>query len=532
MGVDVRRFLVCLVMILAVARGADAQDTSAVRSTAGGILVDFQDVDLRAVITALAEAGSLNVSYGDIPARKVTLRLHQPVSKADVLPLLRSLALANGLQVVQEDKLIRLQADDVRQSGAPAGRSSKDGTQAADMRLFVYHLKHARAAKIASTLQAIFGQLPQMGAGPGGGAGSTSAAPTMSNRSLSQQLTNNQVPPVASDGDKALAAAATASVAVNQTQGPSTSLPASLTGVVRIVPDETTNALVIHALPVDYEIIRQAIGALDLRPLQVVIEVLIAEVRHSSELDLGVAARSTREPDGKISNGPVVGNSSTADLILRMSKEATFDINVAVRALQSTGDVRILSRPVLLAQNNQEAKILVGSQRPFVQVFRSLPTDDALRDQVVQYKDVGTSLTILPTINDDGYVNLQIAQEVSSATTEVQFGAPVISTREAATHLFVRDGQTAVMGGLVDREQDRSRSAIPGLSLLPVLGFLFGSTTDTRSNTELFLFLTPHIVQSDEDVDRLRHDVEQQNPRLRDALPSNPPLPPKPPPAR
>ena len=124
--------------------------------------------------------------------------------------------------------------------------------------------------------------------------------------------------------------------------------------------------------------------------------------------------------------------------------------------------MRIVSRPVILAQNNQEARILVGSERPFVQVSRSLPTDAAVRDQVIQYRDVGTKLTITPTINADGYVNLQVLQEVSTATAETQFGAPVISTREASTHLFVKNGHTAVLGGLIDRQQEKTRVGHPG----------------------------------------------------------------------
>lgn len=488
---------------------ARAQDTASVRSTTQGILVDFQDVDLRAVITALAEAGSLNVSYGEIPTTRVTLRLHQPIAKTDVLPLLRSLALSNGLQVIEEDKFIRLQTDPTR-GGANPRAAQGNAAQEPETRLFVYRLKHVRAAKLAATLQSVFG---------------SSASPTrlgsIGASSLSQQLTNNQVPLVMPDSAKQVAPAPMTGATAN--------LPGTLHGPVQIVPDETTNSLVIHAQAPDYEVVRQAVEALDLRPLQVLIEVLIAEVRHSSELDLGVSARSTREPRDQHSSGPVIASSSTADLILRLSRSSTFDIDVAVRALQSQGDVRILSRPVLLAQNNQEAKILVGSQRPFVQVFRSLPTDAGVRDQVVQYKDVGTSLTILPTINADGYVNLQLAQEVSTATTEVQFGAPVISTREASTHLFVRDGQTAVVGGLVDREQERSRSGLPILSLVPLVGYAFGSTTDSRTNSELYLFLTPHIVQTDDDADRLREEVEQRSPKVREQLPKNPPLPAKPP---
>jgi general secretion pathway protein D len=179
-----------------------------------------------------------------------------------------------------------------------------------------------------------------------------------------------------------------------------------------------------------------------------------------------------------------------------------------------------MSRPVILAQNNQEARILVGSERPFVQVSRSLPTDAAVRDQVIQYRDVGTKLTITPTINDDGYVNLQVLQEVSTATAEVQFGAPVISTREAATHLFIKDGRTAVLGGLIDRQQERSKSGIPILMEIPLLGGLFGTTRNTTLNSELFLFLTPHIITTDDDSDRARKDLENRSTLLRDTLPS------------
>jgi len=488
-----------------------AQDTSGAVRPPATILVDFQDVDLRSVITALAEAGNLNVSYGEIPSRRVTLRLREPIAKTDVLPLLKSFVQSNGLHVVHEEKFIRLEADAARTGGSVASSGQNDTAQANEARIYVHRLKHVRAAKLAATLQAIFGSAP-----------TSQTAPALGARSLSQQLTANQMPRATSDSVKP--------TKLSVTPATPAGLPGVLHDKVQIVSDETTNALVIHAQPGDYEIVRRAIDALDLRPLQVLIEVLIAEVRHTSELDLGVSATSTLEPPNAASIGPLISSTSTADLIIRLSKSATFDINVAVRALQTRGEVRILSRPVLLAQNNQEAKILVGSQRPFVQVFRSLPTDAGVRDQVVQYKDVGTSLTILPTINADGYVNLQVAQEVSTATTEVQFGAPIISTREASTHLFVRDGQTAVLGGLVDREQDRTRSGIPWLSALPIAGHLFGYTTESRSSTELFLFVTPHIVDADDELDRLRRQMEGRSPQLRDQLPRNPPLPPKTPP--
>ncbi len=478
-----------------------AQDTAAVRQTAAGILIDFQDVDLRTVITALAEVGGLNVSYGDIPARRTTLRLHQPIAKGDVLPLLKSVAATNGLQVIQEERIIRLQQDDARNQIPAAAKV----VPMPESRLFVYRLRHARAAKLAATLQAIFGS------------------------TASQNTIATNMPPARAGSPAAPAGADSAKPALARAPSEAISIAATLRAPIQIVSDETTNSLVIHSIETDYEIVRQAIEALDLRPRQVLIEMLIAEVRQSSDLDLGVAARASREDASGQSRGPAIGSSSTADMILRLTTNAAFDINVALHALQSRGDVRILSRPVLLAQNNQEAKILVGSQRPFVQVSRSLATEAAVRDQVVQYKDVGTSLTILPTINADGYVDLQLAQEVSTATTEVQFGAPVISTRETSTHLLVRNGQTAVLGGLVDRTQETSRTGLPFLAAIPLAGHLFGSAVASRATTELFLFLTPHIIESDGDTDRLRDEVEGRAKWLRDEKTQVIPPPAKPP---
>ncbi|HEX7118494.1 MAG TPA: type II and III secretion system protein [Longimicrobiales bacterium] len=234
-------------------------------------------------------------------------------------------------------------------------------------------------------------------------------------------------------------------------------------------------------------------------------------------LGLSVEAAEGDTLAGDFTRAALQGGSA-GDFALRILRLGSTDIDVALNALSASGDVRILSRPVILAQNNQEARILIGAERPFIQVFRSLPTGEAVRDQIVQYRDVGTSLSILPTINPDGYVNLQVVQEVSTATSETQFGAPVISTREASTHLFVHDGQTAVLGGLIDRQRDRTESGIPILKDLPILGNLFRSTTEFDAQSELFLFLTPHIIATDADLERYRRGLEQGAELLKDHL--------------
>lgn len=468
-----------------------------VQVTDQGILVDFQDADLRLVVSALAEAGGLNVVFGDLPARRITLQMRQPVQRDAILPLLRNLAQSNGLRVTEDGTFLRIEGDTSPYAAGPTGTAAgSPGGQ--DQRLFVYRLKHARATKLAGTLQALYGgRNPTPGAGGG-----------IRETSLSQGLRSQQVPPI---GD---------STAATAVQGPG--LPGRLQGDVEIVADEATNALLVRAIPQDWNVIQAAIDRLDLRPAQVLIEVTIAEVQRTSELDLSVSGTAANDATNPTAQGTLTGETN-GSLVLQLLRAGT-DQQLALSALAQRGNVRILSRPVILAQNNLESKILVGSQRPFIQVSRTLPTDQAVQDQIIQYRDVGTKLTLLPTVNEDGYVNLEVLQEVSNATNETQFGAPVISTREASTHLFVKSGQTGVIGGLVSRETDNTKTGIPLLMDIPVLGHLFGTTHHTVTNSELFIFLTPYIINTDQDLDRAREQIQNRGEMLKEVLPDTIPL--------
>jgi general secretion pathway protein D len=472
-----------------------AAQTPAVQVTTQGVLVDFQDADLRLVISALAEAAGLNVIYGELPVRRVTLRMRQPLQHDALVSLLKNLARSNGLTVVEMEGFLRIEG-----AAGPAGQSGRDSTGPdgqAEMRLFVHRLKHAKSTELAATIQSLFG---------GGRAAGTSRG--LTEVSLSERLSEANLPPAAPDS-----VAPPVRVGV-ELGGQRVSLPGTLRGGVQIVAEARTNALLVRAQAGDWEILRQTIEALDVRPLQVMIEVVIAEVRKTSEKGTSVSGSVS---DGK--NNPEVkatlDGPSVGDFVLDILKQRTnLDLKLALSALGSRGEVRIISRPVVLAQNNQEARILIGSERPFIQASRSLPTDAGVRDQIIQYRDVGTKLTIVPTINEDGYVNLQVLQEVSTATAEVQFGAPIISTREASTLLFVRDGQTAVIGGLIDRQQEKTRSGIPILMDIPIFGGLFGSRRETTTHSELFLFLTPYVITTDADLDRARAGVRQAAPLL------------------
>jgi general secretion pathway protein D len=293
------------------------------------------------------------------------------------------------------------------------------------------------------------------------------------------------------------------------------------------VPDEVTNSLLVRASPVDWEVMQAAIQALDLRPLQVVIEVIIAEVRRRDDTNIGVGFNADASSGDGVSVGDLPADPGDQDFTLRIVRTGDINIDATLSALSSTGDVRILSRPVIHAQNNQEASITVGTERPFVQVSRGgggVP--GTIPEDIIQYRDVATTLHIVPTINEEGYVNMAVTQTINNATTETQFGAPVISKREAVTQILARTGQTVVVGGLIDRQTDRTRSGIPFLKDIPVLGYLFGNTRENVSNSELFLFLTPHVVVSDDDAQRLKDALEENVDLLQPLVPVQPIIPP------
>jgi general secretion pathway protein D len=451
--------------------------------------LDFQDLDLAYVLSALATAAGINVLYHDLPQKPITLRTAQPIPRSEIPALIRSIAAANRVAVVEEGNFMRF---------VGTGDFEQDPRQ-----IYFYRLRHARAAVLSQTLSALFGQ------GGGGGGGGTGLPPT-----LGQQLRELQAPPAV----------------VQQTpQGIVIQGGPGFTGTVLIVPDEVTNTLLIRATPGDWAIIEQAVQGLDLRPLQVVIEVVIAEVRRSEALDVGTSFRAVRETEGGFGVVELPPSPLTPPdaLTVTVAHFGDVDIEATLAALAADGDVRIRSRPVVLAQNNQQARILVGSQQPFVQFSQLVPGDPTGTPfQTVQYREVGTVLTILPTINEDGYVNLAVSQEVSSATAETQFGAPVISTREAETQLLARNGQTVVLGGLIDEQVDKVNSGIPFLKDIPLLGLLFGSIRERTANSELFLFLTPYIVSSDEDADAFRQRLEEQRDMLAPFLPTEPITPP------
>lgn len=475
------------VLVVATSRNLSAQNDSLTASRNDSVAIRLVDVDLRTAVQALGRYLDRPVVIGAINGGHVTLETPRPVPRADVVRVLRGVLDSQNIDLVADSSsgTYALRPREPQRTAVPP---IPKANRAQDIELFVIPLRHARAVEVAATVNSLYGRTSALGE-QGEGA-----------RTLSEDLRNRQVTVPPAPGVQLAPGAVTPN--------------ATFAGDVTIVPDARANTLLVRASPSDFGLIQAAVKAIDVRPLQVLIEVLVAEIRTDRSFSFGVDATLPSTHVKGTTNTTVSATTTSglgvADFALKVMGIGGVDVEATLSAAASRGDATIVSRPVVLAANNEPAEINVGSQRPFVQVARVLPTDNTARDQVVEYKDVGTRLRVVPTISSDGYVMLQLTQEVNAATSEQQFDAPVISTRSVDTRLLIRDGQTIVLGGLTDHEHETSQGGIPILSSIPILGGLFGHVEHQTTRTELFLFLTPHIIADDDDVEDLSKPYEQR----------------------
>ena len=353
------------------------------------------------------------------------------------------------------------------------------GSELASGNIHVVYLKNADATKLANTLRAAI-------AGTGGATPGAAPAPP-----------------------------ATAGT----TPGGGATLNLPSTGG-QIQADAATNSLIITAPEPQYRQLRAVIDSLDQRRAQVMVESLIVEVDSAKESQFGIqwqnlvgGANSTvgilgtnfattnllnlaiNGADGKVlpGQGLNVGTARNVNGKYIMTSLANF--------LQTNGGSNILSRPSLLTLDNEEAKIVVGQNVPFVtgQYTNNNSSNGAVNPfQTVERKDVGLTLKVKPQISDTGMVKLTIFQEVSSVDTSKKLTDGLITNkRSIESNILVEDGTVVVLGGLLSDSYQDSRQQVPGLGDLPFFGALFRNETRSRSKTNLMVFLRPVVVRDD-----------------------------------
>ena len=534
--------------------------------------INYVDAELADVIRSLAAALGVNVMLTDVPSRRITFQTPQPIPIAEVGAVLEAILESQGLimvqsgpvaQVMLEEKkpatgpvrvgkefpsppplglvtqivpLEYIQAEEgvtlLRQVASKSARievvarsnailiTDRGGSVAryvdllvkldvktggeAGLRTYVYPLKHASAPELAATLGQLFGSALS------GGAAGRQRVEALAAASLSEDLRSMRQREVASFQQPGVLPQA--AVAPRLASDTVQAEVRGLVGRTAIVPDQATNSLVIRTAPPNFALLLETIEQLDVRPPQVLLEVLIVEVTLDRSSEWGINWQVLTSGDttrgATIGFGPQsFGDAQVANpqgLGIRLVRLASMDVRAIIKAVAAKTNVRVLSTPRILALNNEQARILVGSAVPFTS--STLTGLNALVNQVVQFRNVGTQLTVIPTINNDGYVTFRLLQEVSALSAQTiasAQNAPVITTREAETSAIVKTGHTVVIGGLIGESEEVTESGVPLLKDIPLLGFLFKSRRVARSRTEIAIFLTPSVVYTDEEADSL-----------------------------
>ncbi len=376
----------------------------------------------------------------------------------------------------------------------------------------VYKVQHANAEDLANTLNEIFTGAQSKSTSAKVAPGQT--ATEITNKSPSDTSTSaafDTAKPKSSSGSNVKTGTAKVAEVDN----------------VRIISDKANNALVIVATPQEYAVVRPIIEQLDIVPLQVLIDATIASVKLTDNLKYGIAWYLNH---GSTSVGGVVGGSpgtaimnagaNAAAAVATGGLSAVYSSG-AVNALLSTeadkGNVNVISSPSLMVLNNQKAKINVGDQVPIQTGTTSIPTASTgiAVASSIQYKDTGVTLEVTPRVNANGMVIMDIHQIVSgvvpqTVTTPGVTSTATINKKEIQSSIAINDGQTIVLGGLIDDTNTINKSGIPLLYELPWIGSLFGNTSYTRIKDELVVLITPRVVKSKQDSQQISDEFKRK----------------------
>lgn len=304
---------------------------------------------------------------------------------------------------------------------------------------------------------------------------------------------------------------------------------------VSVVPDPETNSLVINAPPETMRSFQTVIRQLDIRRAQVLVEAIIAEIGTDRANQLGVqwVFDASRTGAGGLVNfggagSPILGLADFPDIqgdfegaslaLGAVSEdEDQVDFAALLRALQGDSDTNIISTPMLVTMDNEEAEISVGQEVPFLTGQFSERGAGGSSDggglnpfQTIDRRDVGVSLKITPRINEGDAVELAIEQEVSSLSGSTGGAVDLVTNRRSlSTRVIADDEQIIVLGGLIDDEVQESSQRVPILGSIPVIGRLFRSDSVTRSKRNLMVFLRPSIIR--DGLDAARYTTEKYN---------------------
>ncbi len=374
------------------------------------------------------------------------------------------------------------------------------GGSAPGRRIYVYDVQNAKAGDLARSLNKI---LALAGGDTSDTTTTTGASMTSSNpMSTGTSSLGSARSTGLSGGGSTFGSSRTTSTQTTVQQG-SRSDSAMDTGGIRIVPNDENNSLLILASPSEFGVIDSTLKRLDVPPRQVLIEATLAEVTLTDELRYGVQWSYQNR------TGPIVLSQSSGGGVAQAFPgfsylyNASTDVSAVLNAIESVTKVHVLSNPKLMVLNNREAQLQIGDQVP-VTVASALSTGAGNAPIVnsVEFRDTGVILHVTPRVNQNGLVQLDITQEVSDVvkTTTSGIDSPTIQQRKISSTVSVRSGETIALGGLIRENVTKSKSGLPFLSKIPLIGGLFGNSDTTKDRTELIVLITPRVVRNDDEL--------------------------------
>ena len=309
---------------------------------------------------------------------------------------------------------------------------------------------------------------------------------------------------------------------------------------VQIVADKATNTLIITATSDDYKVLEDVIQSLDVSRPMVYIEALIMEVKVSKNFQVGVEWRGIKDTtsttalgglgsaafigsggmgtSGAYNNFPNVSIGTTGSSVsfppgfslgmlgagITIGGVMFPSIGAVLQAYQNDSDISILSTPQIMTLDNEEAEINVGENVPYLSRQDTTSGISTVAGGInyssYEYKDVGVTLKITPHINAEDFVRLKFDQKVSKVSSGGDIARPTTLTRQAKSTVVVKDKETIVIGGLVGDETTDTTYQLPCLGSIPVLGWLFKSASQNRAKTNLYVFITPHIIRTQKEA--------------------------------
>ena len=472
--------------------------------------------DLAPLVARLIDAGATPTAAAAAPGQadtsfKTTL-LAEPHSNALILRA------ANPARLVQ----VRALVEKLDQPPAP-------GSSAASGNIHVVYLKNADATKLAATLRAAL----SAGTGNAQASAGSSVAPASSTSTGGLSAMGSGTTSGSSSAAAGSGLGAGASSSSTSSNQPSTG--------GQIQADPTTNSLIITAPEPQYRQLRTVIDKLDGRRAQVLVESLIVEVNANKLTEFGIQWQSVMGKQGDGTVGVIGTNSGAAganilglttalasgnatavgsavgklggglNLALAPRIAGQYYLGALANFLQNSGDANVLSTPNLMTLDNEEARIIIGNNVPFVtgSYANTGGNSGAVNPfTTVERKDVGLMLRVRPQINENGTVKLAIYQEVSKidGNTLSDVNGPTTSKRAIESNVLVEDGSIIVLGGLLEDSYSQAEDKVPVMGDIPLLGALFRSENRSRKKTNLMVFLRPVVVRDAATSDALMLD--------------------------